>query len=181
MRDQRLFHVSEEPAIRRFEPRPDRSGNLRVWTVCDSRLQNYLLPRDCPRVTYYARGCTSKEDVERHLANAHSVVAIESAWLQRSRDTRLFVYEFDPHSFQCVDEIAGYYACDTSVHPIAEATVDSPLEAITNRGSELRVLPSLWYLREAVAVSSLGYSVIRMRNAQAPPSGFVSAFPVPER
>jgi hypothetical protein len=180
MRMQRLFHVSEEPAIRHFEPRPDRFGNPRVWAVCESRLQNYLLPRDCPRVTYYARSCTSKQDVERYLADARSVVAIESAWLQRSRDTRLFVYELDPHSFQCVDEIAGYYACDSGVRPITESTIDSPLEAITNRGTELRVQPSLWYLREAVAVSTLGYSVIRMRNAQAPPGGFVSAFPVPD-
>jgi hypothetical protein len=44
-----LFHVSDEPAIPRFEPRPSASINEPVVGAVDhERLRNYLLPRDCP-------------------------------------------------------------------------------------------------------------------------------------
>jgi hypothetical protein len=36
------------------------------------------------------------------------------------------------------------------------------------RGVELRVLPTLWPLRDAVLESSLQFSMIRMRNATPP-------------
>ena len=53
-----LFHISEESDIARFEPRasgyPIPPGHLVVWAIDESRLCNYLLPRECPRVTYYA-------------------------------------------------------------------------------------------------------------------------------
>ena len=47
-----LFHVSEEFGIDRFEPRPSEyvSGFV-VWAIDTDRLRNYLLPRECPRVT----------------------------------------------------------------------------------------------------------------------------------
>jgi len=50
-----LFHVSEEPGIGRFEPRlsENASGPI-VWAIEGARLCNCLLPRDCPRVSYYA-------------------------------------------------------------------------------------------------------------------------------
>ena len=49
----RLFHVSEDPTIARFEPRPVASPDSgvtgdAVWAVAESHLPNYLLPRDCP-------------------------------------------------------------------------------------------------------------------------------------
>ena len=56
----KLYHVSEEPDIEVFEPRPSPQnyesikGNV-VFAVNDIMLHNYLLPRDCPRVTYYAK------------------------------------------------------------------------------------------------------------------------------
>lgn len=61
-----LFHVSEESGIERFEPRPSPyTDEPVVWAIDADRLRNYLLPRECPRVTYYA-GCeTTIADVER--------------------------------------------------------------------------------------------------------------------
>jgi hypothetical protein len=51
-----LFHVSEEAGLARFEPRPSPSADAPVvWAVDADRLRNYLLPRECPRVTYM--GC----------------------------------------------------------------------------------------------------------------------------
>jgi hypothetical protein len=53
------------------------------------------------------------------------------------------------------------------------------MAALEERNVEVRLLESLWALREAVADSTLGFSIIRFRNAAPPPSGFVSRFPVP--
>ena len=57
MTAERLYHVSDQPGIPLFEPRPVRAGHPRgdlppvVWAVGERLLHNYLLPRDCPRVT----------------------------------------------------------------------------------------------------------------------------------
>ena len=52
---QMLFHISEESDIARFEPRASEyATGLVVWAIDETRLCNYLLPRECPRVTYYA-------------------------------------------------------------------------------------------------------------------------------
>ena len=55
----RLFHVSEESRIKVFNPRPVPSPDAgvageAVWAVDEVHLPNYLLPRDCPRVTFAA-------------------------------------------------------------------------------------------------------------------------------
>jgi hypothetical protein len=52
------------------------------------------------------------------------------------------------------------------VTPIAQRVVVDPAAELFERRVELRVLPSLWELRDAVAQSSLGFSIIRMRNAR---------------
>jgi hypothetical protein len=163
---QRLFHVSERPGIASFSPRPDRAGVARVWAIAEPRLHNYLLPRDCPRVTFYDE--------------KGSVVAIEAGWFERCLATRLFVYEFDPAPFTIEDATAGYHVTGETVRPIAEESIENPVRAILDRGVELRVLPSLWELREAVARSDLRFSIIRMRNASPPPEGFTTEFPVPQ-
>ena len=57
MLSERLFHVSDQPDIIRFAPRPARPGHPNdpgrpvVWAVGERLLHNYLLPRDCPHVT----------------------------------------------------------------------------------------------------------------------------------
>ena len=45
---------------------------------------------------------------------------------------------------------------------------------------ELRVMPSLWELREEVINSTMQYSIIRMRNAKPPPGGLGRFHPLPE-
>jgi hypothetical protein len=58
----RLFHVSDIAGMKSFEPRPSRTGEAFVWAIGEPRLANYLVPRDCPRVTFYADQNTSEED-----------------------------------------------------------------------------------------------------------------------
>ncbi len=172
---ERIFHVSETPGITRFEPRADSEGRLRVWTIGESRLHNYLLPRDCPRVTYYANATTSDADRRAFftVSDTQSVVAIEQAWLPAVRDTRLHVYEFDACGFVLEDAIAAYWVSTRAAAPIAHREIADPLTELVARGVELRVLSSLWPLRDAVVASTLGFSIIRMRNAQ--PRGALTA------
>ncbi len=170
----RLFHVSEHGGVEVFEPRRSRSlagfAEAVVWAIDESHLPNYLLPRDCPRVTFAARPDSTAADVERFLGPdpAPRVVAIESAWFQRATSTPLFLYEFDPWAFRLQDPHAGYFVAREPVGPIATHAISRPLHALFESGAELRVLASLWPLHDAVAVSTLEFSMIRMRNAPRP-------------
>jgi hypothetical protein len=161
-----LFHISEEPDIARFEPRASEyaTGPV-VWAVEERRLCNYLVPRECPRVTYYAGATTIAADVERFLGSSPAVVAIESGWLERVRSTRLFCYHMPPGTFECLDACAGYFVSRVPVVPSRVEVFDEPVAELVGRGVELRIVPSLWSLRDAVAASSLQFSLIRMRNA----------------
>ena len=173
-----LYHLSEEPDIACFSPRPapdPGSGQtgLMVWAIDDAHLHNYLLPRDCPRVTFYSRPDSHPDDVMRLMGpgTARAVVAIEHAWFHRLLAQRLYVYEFSGESFTLIDAGAGYYISRETVVPQAVTPIDDLAEALFECGVELRVLPSLWPLRDAVAASSLSFSMIRMRNAQPRPVG----------
>ncbi len=165
----RVYHVSEASGIERFTPRESSGGIERVWCVSDARLHNYLLPRDCPRVTFYAAETTSEADARRFLPDrdAEAVVAIEQRWLDRVVNTRLRLYVFDATPFELQDPIAGYYVTRQAVEPLMELAVDDPLGVLLARNVEFRVLASLERLRAAVIGSTLGFSVIRWHNAQA--------------
>jgi hypothetical protein len=166
-----LFHVSEESGIERFEPRPSSyTDEPVVWAIDADRLHNYLLPRECPRVTYYA-GCeTTAADVERFLGSSPAVIAVESAWLERLRSCRLYCYHLPPQTFACMDECAGYFVSRRPVVPTQAQVVDDVLVALLGRGVELRFVPNLWPSRDAVVSSTLRFSLLRMRNALPRPS-----------
>jgi len=165
---ERLFHVSETPGLTRFEPRADARGRNLVWAIGESRLHNYLLPRDCPRVTYHATATTTAADRAEFFSatSAESVVAIEKRWLPALQATPLHVYEFAPAPFVLEDAIAAYYVCAHAVAPMSHRVVASPLLELLQRPVELRLVSSLFALRDRVVASSLGFSIIRLRNAQ---------------
>lgn len=170
--NERIFHVSETGGIERFEPRPTAVGSAVagavVWGIGERLLHNYLLPRNCPRVTFYAVAETTAADKERFLGQtaADYVIAVESGWLERVRGTTLYVYELPTAAFEVVDEGADYYVARRAVRPTAVTQVDDPLAALLARGVELRLTPSLGPLAEAVVTSSLQFSLIRMRYAK---------------
>jgi hypothetical protein len=161
-----LFHISEESAIERFEP---RSSNYTtepvVWAINADRLHNYLLPRDCPRVTYYAGPDTSAADVQRFLGSSPAVVALESGWFERLRSCRLYSYHLPPDTFECIDDCAGYFVSRVAVVPERVEVIDDPSAELLKRGVELHCVPDLWPLRDVVVTSTLQFSIIRMRNA----------------
>src|SRR5439155_4632614 len=102
-----LYHVSEDAGIREFVPRLPPSSDSGVsypvvWAVDEERLRNYLLPRDCPRVTFYATERSSSEDM-RYLmgpSGSRAVVAIERAWLGRVREAVLHLYRMPLEGFE---------------------------------------------------------------------------------
>jgi hypothetical protein len=139
-----------------------------VFAIAGHLLHNYLLPRDCPRVTYYANTATTAEDRSRFLGGsaATHVVAIETSWFHLVNTTVLYCYEFPAASFAPLDETAGYFISYEPIVPIAVRRIDNIFDELLARPYiELRVLPELWTLGNSVVKSSLSYSLIRMRNA----------------
>lgn len=162
-----LFHVSEEGGIERFEPRwSEIAKQNAVWAIDAERLRNYLLPRECPRVTYYAGPQTASADVKRFLGESKAVVAIESAWFERVGTCRLYCYHFPADTFTSIDECAGYYVSNVPVVPARVEVFDDLIVELLNRGVELRIVESLGPLRDEVVASSLQFSLIRMRNTK---------------
>src|SRR5204863_7863520 len=103
-----LFHISEEPGIGRFEPRPSQYANEPVvWAIKAERLCNYLVPRECPRVTFYAGRETSAHDVKRFLGSSSAVVAIDGSWLDRIRSCRLYCYHLAQELFEWFEDCGG--------------------------------------------------------------------------
>lgn len=161
-----LYHVSEESGIKCFEPRESaNSSKPVVWAVNEAKLRNYLLPRDCPRVTFFSGDRTTEEDRRQFLGSSEVVIAFESAWLERVRKAKVFCYRLPETGFTCVDRCAGYFQSIAAVIPSGVEMIDDCLAALAARGVEVRILPSLWTLHDAVMGSTLSYSIIRMRNA----------------
>src|SRR5437899_3301736 len=93
----RLFHFSEEPTIQRFEPHVPQTqpeASPLVWAIDETHAPNYFFPRDCPRVCFWDGPRTTRADRERFLgpSNAATVIAVEFAWLERTRAARIYVY-----------------------------------------------------------------------------------------
>jgi hypothetical protein len=141
-----LWHFSEDPSLSRFVPRDDR-----VWAIDDPHGWLYWFPRDCPRACFWAVSSTTDEDVERWLDGDRDrrVAVIETAWLERMRDVRLYAYRMPPEPFDVVED--GVELGDL-------------LGRHAEAGNELRVAPSLYPLWDNVIESSLDFSGIRLRN-----------------
>lgn len=169
-----LYHFSEDPTIRRFEPRLAPTSALKqevVWAVDAEHAHLYYFPRDCPRVTFCATSESSAADIERFLGHttASIVSAVETGWLERRRST-VYRYELSGDGFECIDAGAGYSICPNTVEPLRIEPVGDLLAAHAEAGVELRIMPSLWPLYEAVIASTLQFSIIRWRNAAPRPN-----------
>lgn len=166
----RLFHVSEEAGIELFAPRPPPSPDAGVvgdcvFAVDEEHLVNFLLPRDCPRITFRAGPQTTADDAARFLAGAEKVVAFEAAWLERVRACALRLYELPQQTFSLALPEAGYWISRETVRPTAEHARTNLVDALIEAGAEVRILQDFWPLCDAVAASSLKFSIIRKRNA----------------
>ncbi len=149
----RLFHVSDSAHIKRFQPRERHPDPAVVWAIDEEHLANYLLPRDCPRVTFLPE-------------SGIRVIAVESGWLDRIRSATLWIYEVPVETFTLLDANAGYFVSRSEVMPLAHHPVADVLSELVRRQIELRIVPSLWPIHDFAVSSGLEFSCIRMRNAQ---------------
>ncbi|MEI9955490.1 MAG: DUF6886 family protein [Ferruginibacter sp.] len=170
---EKIFHISEDGGIKIFQPRPSPSAfdNIKgdvVFGISQKLLHNYLFPRDCPRVTYYAGSNTSIEDKNKFLkAPVDFVIAIEAKWIPIINHTPIYCYEFDGESFSILDECAGYYISYDEVKPVSVRCINNSMEELLKRTDiELRILSNLMELANEVKNSTLNFSLIRMRNAE---------------
>lgn len=180
-----LYHISDRPDIPIFLPRLVQGASVKqpgamVWAIDEEHLHNYLVPRNCPRVCI-----APAEDAEPGAwdrlacgSTARAIVAIESGWYPAVRNTTLYQYVLPEATFTTIDRAAGYAISYEPVTPEQVIRLDDPLGMLLERGVELRIMPSLWPLRDRVIDSGLQFSIIRMRNAQPPPAGYIPRYPV---
>ena len=161
-----LWHVSEDPSIRRFAPHvaktSDRSEPL-VWSVDTRHLPLYWFPRDCPRACFWPGEHTSADDAAL-LQGSMQVHAAETVWFERMRSARVVAYRLPEEPFE--HEGDGFWVSRDPVEPIELVELGDLLELHAEALIELRFLPSIWPLWRQVASSTLEYSGIRLRNAQ---------------
>ena len=158
-----LWHVSEEPAIRRFEPREGR-----VWAIGTRLLPLYWFPRDCPRATFWAESETSEDDVERFLGGDRSrrVHVVEPDRLEPMRTSRVVAYRLPERPF--VENEDRFWISAEPVEPLELVELGDLVRRHEAAGIELRTEPDLLRFWDDVVASSLGFSGIRLRNARMP-------------
>jgi len=162
--DQKLYHISEDPSIARFVPQMDKNGAPKVWAISEQRVQNYLFPRDCPRICIWVDPDTNEIDRSK-LANVNSIISVEESWFNRIQATTLYAYVFDCAAFVLEDANAGYFTASTTQEPQNILRIDDPLRQLNLLGARLEVLRELHSFRETVLDSSFAFSMIRMQNA----------------
>ena len=165
-----VSHFSEDPTISQFVPRAPLARPLvepLVWAIDDAHAPLYFLPRDCPRVCFWPLVTTTAADriVWFGTVTARMVIAIESAWLERVRVCTLYRYTLSDETFVDTGD-HGVHVSHTTITPVSVEPVGDLLRALVAADVELRVMPSLTLLGEAVTATSLYFSLIRMRNAR---------------
>ena len=171
-----LWHVSDDPAISRFEPRAvatHDSPEPLVWAIDHAHLPAYWFPRNCPRGTFWANETTSDDDVECFLGGDRSarVHAIEHGWLAAVQSAEMTAYRLPPGTFERYERAAGHWVSRAPVEPIEAVSLGDLVDRHAQAGIELRIVPDLMTLWQRVIASTLEFSGIRLRNLATRPSG----------
>jgi hypothetical protein len=167
-----LFHFSEDPTITRFVPRSPLARpevEPLVWAIDAWHAPLYYVPRDCPRVGFWLEEATTTSDQHAFFGHvcARMVIVIEAAWFDRFRSTRMYRYHVPEELFEPFESSGrNIFVSRHAVVPLAKDILDDLPVHMLNDDIELRVSPSLVSLGKAVAASTLGFSMIRMRNAK---------------
>lgn len=172
-----LFHFSEDPDIRIFEPRPVRVGIDRgparawlngplVWAIDAAHGLLYLFPRDCPRIVIWPTAATSREDRATWFGDSpgRAVAYVEEDWRDRIASGILHRYRMPPDTFEPLGEV-GTWVSRQRVIPDGRDIIPDLPRAMAADGLELRHLPRLTPLL-SIWRTSLHASGIRLRNAQ---------------
>jgi hypothetical protein len=166
-----LFHFSEDPDIQRFRPHvPATNPGHRpaVWAIDERHAPLYWFPRDCPRVTAWPRDEAERATFRSAFTtDALRVHAIELAWLPAMRSTTVYRYDLPADGFSPWDDASGQWICDHDVAPTGVTPIGDLLAAHADAGIELRVVPSLWPLRDLAVTGPWDFSLVRLANAAA--------------
>jgi hypothetical protein len=68
-------------------------------------------------------------------------------------------------------EVAGYWTSRATIEPLEVAVIDDLVGRHAAAGIALRTESNLWPLWDTVVASTLEFSGVRLRNAQARPDG----------
>jgi hypothetical protein len=164
-----LYHFSEDPGIDRFVPHvpatnPDQLPM--VWAVDAVYQPLFWFPRECPRVTVWPAAASAESSFASAFAtNAHRLHAIETAWYPRLRSVSLYRYRFAVDAFTPWPGADGYWVAVRSLAPVSVEPVGDLVALHLDAGIELRVLPNLWPLIDAVVAGPHRFSIARKHNA----------------
>ena len=171
MRPRVLHHFSEDPAIERFVPHvptTNPSHPPAVWAIDGAHAPVYWFPRDCPRVTVWTDTAAELPAFQScFTTTASRLHAIEHTWLGRMQRVELYRYDLPAESFAPWPDADGQWISTESVVPLAVAAVGDVIDLHARASIELRIVPSLWPLRDVVVAGPWPFSIVRMLNAQA--------------
>jgi hypothetical protein len=167
-----LLHFSENPRIEVFHPHVPPTANPEdrtplVWAVDEEHAPGFWFPRNCPRACCWSIGNPLSE-IGRTLIGMGGITrmhAMESGWLERMRACTVYAYVFDAATFQLRTKEAGYWAATEPVTPLSVAPVGDLLALHASANIELRIVPNLWPVIDAIIASGLEFSISRSRNA----------------
>jgi hypothetical protein len=168
---QTLLHYSENPGITVFRPHvPATSPHhpAMVWAVDEAHAPGFWFPREAPRACCW-RDDTPLSDIGRSLLGMGAVDrmhAVECDWFERMRACGMYVYRFDAAPFSLFDAPAGYYSTSETIVPLSVEPIGDLLSLHARAGIELRVVPNLWPVIDAIVASGLQFSIIRKHNAR---------------
>jgi hypothetical protein len=165
-----LLHFSEDPDIKVFRPHVPASSPDNppmVWAVDEEHAPGFWFPRMAPRACCWSAG-KPLTPIGRSLLDMGAgtrMHAIESVWLERMRACRMYVYRFDRAPFGLHNNDAGYYATKDTIVPLSVEPIGDLLDLHVAAGIELRIVPNLWPVIDAIVESGLEFSIIRKMNA----------------
>lgn len=164
-----LFHYSEDGSLKRFAPHvppTNPSHPPAVWAIDEAHSPLYWFPRDCPRISVWARDEAEQERLsELFDTEASRICAAESHWYRGIRDGRIYRYRFDSAAFEPWAEADGQYISETPVYPDGVDVLDDLLGLHADAGIELRLTPRLGAMMDRALASGLRFSFVRIRDA----------------
>jgi hypothetical protein len=171
-----VWHFSEDPGLGRFVPRgpaADPRARPLVWAVDTRHAPMFWFPRDCPRGCIWPKSATTPQDRDQFFGQsaANRLHVMESGWLRRMQECRLYAYRLPTGAFQ-PHEVGGYWVADEPVDAIERVVIDDLVGRHADAGIELRITPSIWPFWHRVANSTVAYSGCRLRNSASRPEWF---------
>lgn len=139
-----------------------------VWVIDREHAPSYWFPRDCPRACCWIDEKTVPDAGHAllGLGGPRRLHAIEADWLDHIRACQLYAYAFDSLLFEPRVAEAGYWVTREEVSPLSVTLVGDLISRHAEAGIELRIVPNLWPMIDAIVASGLEFSIIRKANAQ---------------